>query len=209
MRNRDAALRRQEIMQTALKMFIEKGYEKTTTNDILKALNLSRGGLYHHFESKEAILDAAIKELFLSEINRITTMIDSDSISAPEKLKYLIETESPTQPMLEEVKNIVLTRYNPTLIMHLLKIKLEVITPLFTKIIEQGIGEGVFDCKYPEEVSKISIILSTLLFTDTMISMTVEEADRMITVFQNAAEAMVGAKPGTFDFMKQSIEIGK
>ncbi len=209
MRNRDAALRRQEIMQTALKMFMEKGYEKTTTNDILKALNLSRGGLYHHFESKEAILDAAIKELFLSEINRIATMIDSDSISAPVKLKYLIETESPTQPMLEEVKNIVLTRYNPTLIMHLLKIKLEVITPLFTKIIEQGIGEGVFDCKYPEEVSKISIILSTLLFTDTMISMTVEEADRMITVFQNAAEAMVGAKPGTFDFMKQSIEIGK
>lgn len=205
---RDASLRKQEIMETALKMFIEKGYEKTTTNDILKALNLSRGGLYHHFESKEAILDTAIKELFLSELTRIAKMIESDTITAPEKLKYLIETEIPTQPMLEDIKNIVLTKDNPTLIMHLLKIKLEVVTPLFTKIIEQGIGEGVFDCKYPDEVSKISVILSTLLFTDTMITMTVEEANRMITVFQNTAEVMVGAKPGTFDFMKHSIKIG-
>lgn len=209
MGNRDAALRRQEIMEIALKMFMEKGYEKTSTNDILKALNLSRGGLYHHFESKEVILDTAIKELFLSEITRIETMIDDDSISTPEKLKYLIETEAPPQPMLEEIKNIVLTKDNPTLIMHLLTIKLEVVTPLFKKIIEQGIREGIFDCKYPEEVSKISVILSTLLFTNTMIPMTAEEAGRMITVFQNTAEVMVGAKPGTFDFMKQSIEIGK
>lgn len=209
MGNRDAALRRQEIMETALKMFMEKGYEKTTTNDILKALNLSRGGLYHHFESKEAILDTAIKELFLSEITRIETMIDDDSITTPEKLKYLIETEAPAQPMLEEIKNIVLTRDNPTLVMHLLKIKLEVVTPLFKKIIEQGIREGIFDCKYPEEVSKISVILNTLLFTNTMIPMAAEEAGRMITVFQNTAEVMVGAKTGTFDFMKKSIEIGK
>lgn len=209
MGNRDAALRRQEIMETALKMFMEKGYQKTTTNDILKALNLSRGGLYHHFESKEAILDSAIKELFLSEITRIETMIDDDSITTLEKLKYLIETEAPAQPMLEEIKNIVLTRDNPTLVMHLLKIKLEVVTPLFKKIIEQGIREGIFDCKYPEEVSKISVILNTLLFTNTMIPMAAEEAGRMITVFQNTAEVMVGAKTGTFDFMKKSIEIGK
>ncbi len=208
-KNRDAEIRKQEIMQTALKLFISQGYEKTSTNDIIRELGLSRGGLYHHFKSKEEILDSAIAALLLSELKKAEGVIQDDAIPAVEKVKFIIEFEPPAQEMMEDIKTIIHTKDNPTLITHLLKQKLRIVTPLFERILEQGIREGVFVCRYPQEVSKITVILSTLLFSDTILDMNYEEFLRMIHAFQTAAEAMVGAKPGTFDFMKKSIKEGR
>ena len=47
------------ILDVSLKLFLEKGYENTTIQDIIDALgNLSKGAIYHHFKSKEDILEA-------------------------------------------------------------------------------------------------------------------------------------------------------
>jgi TetR/AcrR family transcriptional regulator, cholesterol catabolism regulator len=47
---------RQEILRTAARLFQQRGYDATSMNDVAAALKLSKGGLYHHFESKDAIL---------------------------------------------------------------------------------------------------------------------------------------------------------
>src|SRR5579871_1928876 len=47
---------RQEILRTAARLFQQRGYDATSMNDVAAALNLSKGGLYHHFESKDQIL---------------------------------------------------------------------------------------------------------------------------------------------------------
>src|SRR5881398_1767050 len=47
---------RQEILHTAARLFREQGYDATSMNDISAALKLSKGGLYHHFRSKDEIL---------------------------------------------------------------------------------------------------------------------------------------------------------
>jgi len=205
-RNRkDASIRKQEILQTALKLFISKGYENTSTNDIIKSLNLSRGGLYHHFSSKEEILDTAITTLLSSEKTRVLSILEDKKLSATDKLKIVVGFDSSSQPTADEVMTLVHTMDNPTLLTHLLKKKLEIITPLFVDIIEQGIEEGIFVCKYPEEFSKISIILSTILFTDTIIHMTLAEYKKMVSAFQTIIETMLGVTPNTFNFMNQSI----
>ena len=45
----------QRILTTASKLFLEKGYEKTSLQDIIRETGLSKGAIYHHFSSKEAI----------------------------------------------------------------------------------------------------------------------------------------------------------
>ncbi|WP_066498097.1 TetR/AcrR family transcriptional regulator [Abyssisolibacter fermentans] len=206
---KDVAIRKQEILETALKLFITKGYEKTTTNDIMKAINISRGGLYHHFASKEEILDSAITSLLISEKSRVKSIIDDEKLSAVDKLKIIIGFDSSSQPMVGDIKTLVEEKENPTLITHLLKKKLEIITPLFVDIIEQGINEGLFICKYPEQFSKISVILSTLLFTDTLIHMSYEEYEKMIKAFQIIIEAMLGVETGAFNFISDYISKDK
>jgi AcrR family transcriptional regulator len=47
---------RQEILRTAARLFQQQGYDATSMNDVAAALKLSKGGLYHHFESKDEIL---------------------------------------------------------------------------------------------------------------------------------------------------------
>jgi len=47
---------RQEILRAAARLFQEQGYHATSMNDVAAALKLSKGGLYHHFQSKDEIL---------------------------------------------------------------------------------------------------------------------------------------------------------
>jgi len=47
---------RQEILRTAARLFQQQGYDATSMNDVAAALRLSKGGLYHHFQSKDEIL---------------------------------------------------------------------------------------------------------------------------------------------------------
>jgi TetR/AcrR family transcriptional regulator, cholesterol catabolism regulator len=54
---REAAVdSRQEILRTAARLFQQRGYDATSMNDVAAALKLSKGGLYHHFQSKDEIL---------------------------------------------------------------------------------------------------------------------------------------------------------
>ena len=55
---KEAAERRNEILDVAERMFCTNGYDNTSTNDILAEIGIARGTLYYHFKNKEDILDA-------------------------------------------------------------------------------------------------------------------------------------------------------
>lgn len=59
---KEPEVRRQEILDTALKLFWEKGYEKTSITDIAKAIGVAQGLCYRYFPSKEALFDSAIEQ---------------------------------------------------------------------------------------------------------------------------------------------------
>lgn len=59
---KEPEVRKQEIIDTALKLFGEKGYEKTSITDIAKAVGVAQGLCYRYFPSKEALFDSAIEQ---------------------------------------------------------------------------------------------------------------------------------------------------
>ena len=60
---KEAEERRSEILDAAEKLFSEKGFDGTSTNDILDEVGIARGTLYYHFKAKEDILDAMIDRI--------------------------------------------------------------------------------------------------------------------------------------------------
>lgn len=77
------------ILDTATRLFTEKGYEKTTIQDIVNELDgLSRGAIYHHFASKEAIVDGVIKRL-LPEKKYIEAISNRQDLNGLEKIQHL------------------------------------------------------------------------------------------------------------------------
>lgn len=57
---KEAAIRRNEILDAAERLFVAKGFDGTSTGDILAEVGIACGTLYYHFKSKEDILDAMI-----------------------------------------------------------------------------------------------------------------------------------------------------
>jgi AcrR family transcriptional regulator len=55
--------RRQEVVQTAARLFAERGYHATSIEDLLEATGLTRGGLYHYMDGKQDLLLAVLDEL--------------------------------------------------------------------------------------------------------------------------------------------------
>ena len=60
---------RDEIIEAAFRLFLERGYEATSLARILDTVPYSKGAVYHHFANKEALLDAVIERFFTSLVN--------------------------------------------------------------------------------------------------------------------------------------------
>ena len=60
----EAEKTRARIMASALALFAQKGYDRTTFTDVAARLKLTKGAVYWHFESKEALLMALVDEMF-------------------------------------------------------------------------------------------------------------------------------------------------
>lgn len=76
--------RRQEILETAIHLFYEKGYEKTSIADIAKAMNVAQGLCYRYFPSKEALFDTAIDQYAQILVSRMTEFLKRPGITLKE-----------------------------------------------------------------------------------------------------------------------------
>jgi AcrR family transcriptional regulator len=80
---------RQEILRTAARLFQQRGYDATSMNDVAAALKLSKGGLYHHFQSKDEILFEIMNHAMEITQERVLTPVRG--IADPEeRLRSLI-----------------------------------------------------------------------------------------------------------------------
>lgn len=116
--------RRANILAEARRLFIERGFEKADMENIRLACEISRGGLYHHFSSKRAILDALVEEevhqmadaLAEEDASPIIAVLQAGSIhltgdagilaalrSQKEKLDYLSALEQSFETVLSGV----------------------------------------------------------------------------------------------------------
>lgn len=89
--------RKQEILDTAMRLFYEKGYDKTSITDIAKAIGIAQGLCYRYFPSKEALFDSAIDQYADELISRFSVPPDSNKLT----LKKIIET----MPVMVETEN--------------------------------------------------------------------------------------------------------
>jgi len=85
------ASRRHELLRTAARLFVEKGFEATTTRDIANAVGMRSGSPFYHFRSKQDLLTAAMAEGLETGYRRLQAAIEG--IEDPEqRLRILIRT---------------------------------------------------------------------------------------------------------------------
>ena len=155
---KDPEIRRAEIMDAAMLLFMEKGYTNTTTQDIVDKVNISRGLLYYHFKNKEDILYCLVERYSEKLLRDIHVIVYDEDKTAIEKIRAFIDatiisTDNVSAEGTELQKTVDLeeNRYMLDKLSHKL---IEKLTIYFEKIINQGISEKVFSVKYPSETSE-------------------------------------------------------
>ena len=150
----------ENIITTATALFLEKGYEQTSIQDILDALHLSKGGLYHHFESKEAILSAVMEHCskeYQKQLHDIINSIEAENGKA--KLKELLRYLATHAQRYGFEKTTAIEAKNPHFVVNGMRNCMEVDAPLISKFIEEGISDGSIQTSDPDLCAEVFLFL--------------------------------------------------
>lgn len=173
------------ILDVAFRLFMEKGYEHTSIQDIINHLGgLSKGAIYHHFKSKEDIL-VAVTDRMTAESNKMLAEIrDRTDLTGKEKLRLIFRT-SISRPVQDEIFTVAPNlSNNPRLIFSILRETVDEAAPDYIRpIIEQGIADGSIQTEYPAELAELIILVANIWMNPMIFDNTEEESCRKFMVF--------------------------
>lgn len=148
----------EKILQVSLKLFNEKGYEKTTIQDIVNELGMSKGAIYHHFKSKEEIVEAISQSCYHNN-QTIPALLQDSSKSGLEKLQLIIMSQMSDETK-KDVDTLSLNLWkNPKIFMMSMKENLDVNAKLVETILEEGIQDGSITVEEPHYTAQILMLL--------------------------------------------------
>jgi AcrR family transcriptional regulator len=208
------AVRRAELIDCARRLFLTRGYERTTINDVIAAAGLSKGAFYHHFRSKEDMLEA-IAERFAHESAAFARDLGADpALNALQRLNLLLSLGRDWKrehiAELRAMFTTLLYPENAVLYHRIVDAVSAVLAPALARIIEQGVAEGVFDTGEPRLAAEILLGLSNGRRAVVIAALEVAETDveaglSMIVERVRAEEAiinrLIGASSGGVDLM--------
>jgi AcrR family transcriptional regulator len=141
------AARRQTILEAAISVFAQHGFDAATTDDIARAAGLSKGGLYWHFKSKDDILAAILMQLFDQELSVLQQLIVAEGAVAP-RLRQLVAQGITAVLQLEQLLPVMLEFYalaaRQNDVRQFLQKYYQRYHQLLAELFEQGFARGEF-----------------------------------------------------------------
>lgn len=159
-RKNNAKQTKENIIATAVQLFMEKGFEKTSMQDIANTLGISKGGIYHHFKSKEEIINI-VRE---NKANNVEDTLNKwlDTINAPsarDKLIAILEKNIADQES-HSFDNVFSTQVKSAdFIVALMNNNINDSAPVFAKIMKDGIKDGSITTNFPSEAAEVFLLL--------------------------------------------------
>lgn len=196
--------KKDQILDTSLQLFMKKGFDATSITDILSQLDIARGTLYYHFESKEAIMDAIIERLLNQVLEKIEKLMTNDSLSQAEKFMGFFASINLTQLTGdEEIVDYFNQPQNALFHEKSNRLLIKKLSPVLAQIISEGMESGLFDTPYPAETAEL-ILVGITGFVDSKDSPADEDSmnHRMESFLYNAARMLGMSQSGLDGFKK-------
>lgn len=180
----------EKILSTATHLFIHNGYEKTSVQNIAQTASISKGAIYHHFQSKDEILFAVLKQRYQLMEKELLDWLESTShLTGREQLKEIFQFSLKSQKTDYEMLNH--APLDAEFMLTTIRYNLRIGTPLIADIIKKGIeDQSIQPIPFPNEVAETILLLTNFWVEGS--------------IFENSSEKMV-ERIYFLQFMLQSI----
>ncbi|WP_072346949.1 TetR/AcrR family transcriptional regulator [Devosia enhydra] len=209
-----SAERQQELVEIALRLFLEKGYEATTISEVIAATGLSKGAFYHHFAAKEDLLEAIAVRIVDDSLSQIDAVLNDRGLNAFERLDaYFAHASSWKSGDGQRVVLAFARIFRPDnlLLYHRLHLAvMKKIAPVLGRIIAEGVADQVFDTPDAETAAELLVLLNASthdLMARLVVAKTLAERnaaadalDRRLLMVGIAADRLLGLPDGSVRF---------
>jgi AcrR family transcriptional regulator len=196
------AARRRAILDVALRLMHDKGYERMTIQDVLTELEMSKGALYHYFDSKQALLEGIVESMSDSGSTILQVVVEDPGRNAIEKLHAYFESSTTWKAQNRTAVQTAMRLWhdeNNALLRHKLsQDAMRSTTPVLEAIIRQGCDEGAFDTGHPHEAA-IIITGMGLHLADAIIDAMDKDGSDGIDVSGSNAQSVIAAYTDAFE----------
>lgn len=177
-RNKYPEVTVERILDAAQKLFLEKGYDHTTIQDIVDELgDLTKGAVYHHFKSKEEIMDAVGDRMFFTN-NPFEAVRNRSDLNGLEKLREAIRINQTDNSRTDlNIQSMPIYK-DPRLLMEMIDSNRRILTPYFQELLEEGNRDGSMHTEYTREIAELLPLLTSLWMLPSIFPATKDEMKR-------------------------------
>lgn len=205
------------MIDAAWDLFSSMGYDRATIESVIEKVGVSKGAFYHYFSNKEDVLDAVIDRMIGAGLEVLKPVVENEELSALDKLNdYLAASRKWRPANLGTVLAVaeVLYRDENIIIRH--KIDKRIVTlmkPLLSRILSQGVREGVFDVADPGETAVLLLgMMNVMAEIQTRTLLERKQDPEVLSFLQRRAnlnlefvERILGAPRGSIERMGREV----
>ena len=189
-RNKYPEVTVERILDVSQRLFLEKGYENTTIQDIVDELGgLTKGAVYHHFKSKEEIMDAVGDRMFFSN-NPFEAVRGRTDLNGLQKLREAVRLNQLDQERVRLTAQSIPIAKSPRLLQEMIVSNRKVLTPYFLELIEEGNRDGSMHTDYPREIAELLPLLTSLWLLPSVYPASREQMKRKFLFLGEMLEKM-------------------
>lgn len=196
--------RRREIIAAANELFQTKEYEATTMKDVMEAVGIAKGTIYHYFKSKEDLLEAVVEQTVDEYIAAMQSILDETEGDALKRMQVLITSGN----VADEHEQILEQLHRPGNVgMHTRQLAetISKLAPLYASVIQQGCEEGVFQTEHPLECAEFLLTGFQFLSDTGIYPWSQSDLIRRVMAFPVLIETQLQAPQGSFRFLVEQF----
>lgn len=217
------ALRRNEILDAAQRLIFTKGYEQMSIQDLVDALDISKGAFYHYFSSKPDLLEALTVRIEEEAFASLLPILSAESMNALEKIESFFHAvaswKSANKTYLMALLRVWYDDDNAIVRQKMVGRGLKRVMPLLGNVFRQGEREGALRGPYKEATGDVIISLMVGMGDTTAQELLrlkpdsgpeernacLEKMEETVNAYTLAIESILGAAPGSIHF----FDLGK
>lgn len=189
-RNKYPEVTVERILDVSQRLFLEKGYENTTIQDIVDELGgLTKGAVYHHFKSKEEIMDAVGDRMFFSN-NPFEAVRGRTDLNGLQKLREAVRLNQSDKERVRLTAQSIPIAKSPRLLQEMIISNRKVLMPYFLELIEEGNRDGSMHTNYPREIAELLPLLTSLWLLPSVYPASREQMKRKFLFLGEMLEKM-------------------